>query len=177
MEASVLRFVNNVATTFDIKEPIIDFGGRIIQPEYFGAVGALFPGKDFKTFDLQGGDIIGDIYDTNLADESIGTALCLEVLEHLAEPQRAIDELRRVLVYGGLLVLSTPICWHIHPYPKDYWRFLPSGIEFLLRDWFVDLLTTRDSEGDTSGHVFATARKIFKKPLRNKGDIDIWLNL
>lgn len=45
---------------------------------------------------------------TDLPDASVDCALCLEVLEHLAEPQGALDELRRCLKPGGHALLSVP---------------------------------------------------------------------
>ena len=38
----------------------------------------------------------GDIYDLPFCDNSFDTVMCLEVLEHLNEPQRAIQEIARV---------------------------------------------------------------------------------
>ena len=78
-------------------------------------------------------DIICDIADMKpISNESIGLVLNLESLEHLPYPQRAIDEIHRVLRPNGLLILTTVMHFKIHRAPKDYWRFTPDGIELLL---------------------------------------------
>jgi len=49
---------------------------------------------------------MGDIGRLPYASGSFDLVLCLEVLEHLAEPLRALEELRRVS--GGLCLISVP---------------------------------------------------------------------
>lgn len=51
---------------------------------------------------------IDDASHLPLATSSLGIAICLEVLEHLVDPQNAVQELRRVLEPGGLLIASMP---------------------------------------------------------------------
>jgi SAM-dependent methyltransferase len=67
-----------------------------------------------------------------ISSESVGLVLNLESLEHLPYPQKAIDEIHRVLRPNGLLILTTVMHFRIHRTPKDYWRFTPDGIELLL---------------------------------------------
>jgi SAM-dependent methyltransferase len=43
-----------------------------------------------------------------LADDSVDVVVMSELIEHLVDPDRALDEVRRVLVPGGTLLLSTP---------------------------------------------------------------------
>ena len=43
-----------------------------------------------------------------LADQSLDVVLCLSVLEHLWEPQSALDQFRRILAPGGVAVLNVP---------------------------------------------------------------------
>jgi SAM-dependent methyltransferase len=43
-----------------------------------------------------------------LPPESLDIVLCLSVLEHLDEPQEALDAFRRVLVPGGLALINVP---------------------------------------------------------------------
>jgi len=60
--------------------------------------------------------------------------LCTQVLEYVPFPQKVVDEMRRVLRPGGYLFLSVPA---IFPRDSDpeYWRFLPSSLLLLLRDF------------------------------------------
>ncbi|HEY3176597.1 MAG TPA: class I SAM-dependent methyltransferase [Candidatus Polarisedimenticolia bacterium] len=55
--------------------------------------------------------------------------LCTQVLEHVAEPERAVAEMARVLRPGGACLLTTHGTWFYHPDPEDYWRWTPAGLE------------------------------------------------
>ncbi len=43
-----------------------------------------------------------------LPDASFDVVLCMSVLEHLWEPQQALDEMRRLLAPGGVCLLNVP---------------------------------------------------------------------
>jgi len=63
-------------------------------------------------------DIISDITDIPVEEESFDAIMCVEVLEHLPEPIKAIEEFSRVLKQGGRLILTTPFSslTHFAPY-------------------------------------------------------------
>ncbi len=50
----------------------------------------------------------GDIEDMPFKDESFGTVVCTEVLEHIPYPEKALSEIGRVLRPGGVLIGSVP---------------------------------------------------------------------
>ena len=77
--------------------------------------------------------VLMDAHSLALADASFDVVLCTEVLEHLREPQRAIDEMYRVLKPGGTLLLTTRFLFPIHDAPHDYYRFTKYGLQHLLR--------------------------------------------
>lgn len=161
----VIDFVESVATTTKIMEPIIDFGGLLVveqQEEFGNAVRNIFAGKEYKTFDERAGaDIVGNVCSILLPDESVGTALLLETLEHLAYPQRAVNELYKVLKPDGLLILTTLMCWEEHRCPKDYWRFLPDGVELLLTEaCFSNINIILNGVASEPSSIFAIARKV-----------------
>ncbi len=50
----------------------------------------------------------GDVYDLAFADGAFDCCLFMEVIEHLARPERALAEIHRVLKTGGLLLIVFP---------------------------------------------------------------------
>jgi SAM-dependent methyltransferase len=80
-----------------------------------------------------GVDAVLDIHETNIPTGCIGTALVMDTLEHVKFPHRVLEEMHRVLMPGGLVVISSHMNWPIHSFPNDYWRFTPQGFAVLLR--------------------------------------------
>jgi SAM-dependent methyltransferase len=81
--------------------------------------------------------ILADAHCLPFGNESFDVILCTEVLEHLKEPQWAIDEMERVLLDGGKVVLTTRFIFPLHDTPDDYYRFTKYGLRYLLRNWRI----------------------------------------
>jgi SAM-dependent methyltransferase len=134
MREAVIQYVKWAIGRFPYQEPILDTCAGW-EPNFYQP---LFPGKkyikqDMQDFDPPCIDLICDVANMEpISSESIGLVLNLESLEHLPYPQKAIDEIHRVLRPDGLLILTTVMHFKIHRTPKDYWRFTPDGIELLL---------------------------------------------
>ena len=90
----------------------------------------------------------GDAHALPVVDGAFDVVLCTEVLEHLCEPHRAIDEMHRVLAPGGRLLLTTRFLFPIHDAPHDYFRFTKYGLRYLLRRFEdVEIQEETDSVG------------------------------
>ncbi|MDX1443945.1 MAG: methyltransferase domain-containing protein [Gammaproteobacteria bacterium] len=72
-------------------------------------------------------DIYGDASSLPIADGSIDAVVCLDVLEHLEDPERAMAEIHRVLRDGGLAVMNTPFLYPLHDEPRDFHRWTRHG--------------------------------------------------
>ena len=57
------------------------------------------------------------------SNEEFNVVLCLHVIEHLKKPLMVLNEFRRVLVPGGLLILATP-----NGAITNYYKKLPSSL-------------------------------------------------
>jgi SAM-dependent methyltransferase len=80
-------------------------------------------------------DVVGDARVMPFADASMDVVLCTQVLEHIPDPIAAIGEIRRVLKPGGTLLLTVPSIFPQHGSPGDYWRYMPQGLQWVLRDF------------------------------------------
>jgi len=112
---------------------ILDVGGRI-QPYR-----SLFDDRvsGYYALDVVASpslSMIGNAEQLPLAAGKFDVVLCTQVLEYVPFPQKVVDEMRRVLRPGGYLFLSVPAV-----FPRDsdpeYWRFLPSSLLLLLKDF------------------------------------------
>jgi len=80
-------------------------------------------------------DIVVDYYNLPFKDGEFEIVVCTGLLEHTKEPYKLIQEMKRVLKKGGLLLLSASFVFSIHEAPRDYFHFTPYGLRYLLRDW------------------------------------------
>ncbi len=76
-------------------------------------------------------DLVGTAYDIPAESDSFDTVICTDVLEHLEEPQLAIAEAYRVLKPGGNAIYTTPLFWHLHEQPRDFYRYTEFGLKYL----------------------------------------------
>lgn len=80
-------------------------------------------------------DILGTVTNLPFATNSVGSIICMETLEHVPNFFRAVDEIHRSLIPGGVFVASTPFMWPFHGTDQfdDFWRFTKQGWAYLLR--------------------------------------------
>ncbi len=62
-------------------------------------------------------DIVCDITAIPESDASFDAILCTEVLEHVPDPTRALDEFARLLRPGGTLIVTAPFASVVHMAP------------------------------------------------------------
>jgi SAM-dependent methyltransferase len=72
---------------------------------------------------------------STIEPESYDIILCIGLLEHIAEPQRFVGELHRILKPGGRLILTCSSCFSLHECPDDYFHYTPFGLRLLFKDW------------------------------------------
>lgn len=77
-------------------------------------------GLQMGSWDTEKIDIVGDITNIPEKDESFDVVLCTEVLEHLPDPVKALEEFQRLLRKNGTLILTAPFCSLTHFAPYHY---------------------------------------------------------
>src|SRR6266516_5688764 len=161
-------FVGDLAERLELPEPIVEFGSMQVEPGQPNDLRPLFAGRRFIGTDLREGpgvDRVEDLRRLTFADGEVGTALCLDTLEHCADPLAACRELHRVLAAGGVCVISSVMLIGIHAHPSDYWRFTPEGFRLLLAA-FDDSDVAAIGDPDHPFFVFGAATKSRELGLR-----------
>ena len=112
---------------------VVDYGcadvpyRRLFGPDV-DYVAADLPGNPAATVELR------DDGTLPLEDGSADAVLSTQVLEHVEDPGRYLEECRRVLRPGGRMLLSTHGLMVYHPDPDDFWRWTCAGLRRSVQD-------------------------------------------
>ncbi len=131
IEESVRWLAGNCSNILDIGKSTRDFFD-------------IFSAEQITTLDINQfedyPDIIDDICDPfHLQDDQYDGLVCLSVIEHVYDPQAAVDTLYRCLQPGGKVFVHVPFMFRYHApgdlYFQDYYRFTRDGLAWLFRDF------------------------------------------
>lgn len=76
---------------------------------------------------------IADAHDLPFEDDSFDACIVVAVLEHVADPQRCVSEITRVLKPSGFVYSETPFMQPVHMGAYDFTRFTYLGHRRLFR--------------------------------------------
>ena len=154
-------FMSDLSRAIELPDPIVEFGAMQVEEGQPNDLRSLFEGREFIGTDFRDGpgvDRVEDLRGLTFADGEVGTALCLDTLEHCADPLTACREMHRVLGDGGVCVITSVMLFGIHGYPSDYWRFTPEGFRTLLEP-FDDVDVAFMGDPDCPFWVFGAGAK------------------
>jgi len=137
-------FVQICSKIFDPPEPIFEIGSlQVSGQEGYADLRPLFQGKTYVGCDMRPGlgvDRIENVENLTIQDETVGTILIIDTLEHVENPHKALDEIYRVLKKDGIIIMTSVMNFPIHDYPGDFWRFTPEAFNLLLKDFPVRII-------------------------------------
>jgi SAM-dependent methyltransferase len=140
---TVRAFVEDAVENLPIADPVVEIGSRPAEgQEHEANLRSLFDGHTYIGCDFQEGanvDQVEDIHALSFADGSVGTVVCVETLEHVADPLRGVREIHRILKPGGVAILTSVMFMPIHAHPWDFWRFTPEGFQLVLEPFETSL--------------------------------------
>jgi len=102
---------------------ITDISGfrSLIDPRYGEVMEISYPEVDCQNLPYE-----DNTFDAIFSDQ---------VLEHVIDPVKAVNEALRVLKPNGVVIHTTCFINYYHPAPIDYWRFSPQALEYLHRNF------------------------------------------
>ncbi len=106
----------------------------------------------------------GDINALSFENESFANIICLEVLEYVSTPEKAVSEMYRVLQAGGALVLSVPFMYKFH---GDQLRYSESFLKDLFAGFKkVDIYSVGNAYSIILDIAWGKIKKIKFSPFR-----------
>jgi SAM-dependent methyltransferase len=138
MIQSEVTYIRHRLPELRVEEPVLELGAgwdlEFHRRPFREAGFTEFFSHDVRDYEATTQDFLGDICQrTDIPESFAGCCLLFNVLEHVYAPWVAVDEVWRILKPQGALIGSVPLRTAIHRHDKDYWRFCPDGIAYLLR--------------------------------------------
>lgn len=95
-------------------------------------------------------DLVCDVHEIDLPDESFDCIFCTGVLEHVDDPDKVTNEIWRLLKPSGIVHIEVPFIQGYHPDPYDYRRWTLEGIKLFCRKHKFQEIRSGVSTGPTS---------------------------
>jgi len=166
-----IDFVRTSLKKADIKEKsIIEVGAMDVNGSVRSIVELLNPSGYVGT-DVRTGPGVDRICRAeNLANRfghnSFDALICTEVLEHVRDWRKVINNFKRIIKPGGILLITARSRgFPYHGYPFDFWRYEISDIRRVFSDFDICVL----KEDSRNPGVFLLARK---PPAFNENRLD-----
>ncbi len=128
------RIIRQELASLPSEALVIDIGSGVLRrldlaetQRYFSTDIRALPNVDF----------VADATALSLASDCADAVLVLEVLEHVPRPGELLEEVRRVLKPGGIVMVSVPSTVPRHD-ENDYWRFTAQGLSQLCSGLFTE---------------------------------------
>ena len=117
-----------------VKGDFLDLGcGNKPYESLYNAVTSSQIGCDIAQSDKKRVDIICPVTDLKFNDAMFDSVLCTQVLEHVFEHDKMMQEILRVLKPGGNLILTVPFAWELHEEPYDFFRYTKHALKELFK--------------------------------------------
>ncbi len=146
----ILQELNTFLMQNEAGECLVDVGcgTRPYAPLYRDRFHRMI-GFDVATspHDLSQADFLAFATAIPLSTGCCDCVLCTEVLEHTSEPEKALQEIARILQSNGWLFLSVPLLIGLHEEPHDYYRYTVYGLHHLLAKAGFELIRVQ-TKGD-----------------------------
>jgi len=121
-----------------LRGPVLDIGCADQKLRHFLPNDTTYIGLDYyqtATFWYRTRpQIYGDAQALPFSDSSIQSVVLLDVLEHIPDPNKCLEEIHRVLTEEGILVLQVPFLYPIHDAPLDFSRWTVYGLRILAQE-------------------------------------------
>ncbi len=132
---------------------VLDAGsGRL--PEQHLRNELLATGATLETLDFlpgEGVDHVADVADTKLPEQNYDAILCMQVLEHVPNPQAVCAELYRMARPGAHVMVSAPQSAWLHNLPYHFFHYTNIGMRKMLEEAGFEVLSM-----EAQGGHFAT---------------------
>jgi SAM-dependent methyltransferase len=133
---SIKRFVEFASRNIKPGQRILDAGaGNCPYKKYFlhTKYESTDIGKEYSDSTNTNHNFLCSLDKIPVAKNSYDAIINTQVLEHVEDPQKVINEFYRILKNNGKLFLTCPLGGRVHGEPHNYFTFTPYGLELVFK--------------------------------------------
>ena len=152
------------------------FKGSCTHLEYEAQDFCKYNGLEEGKWDYDDIDIKSDICDIPKPDNWYNAILCSDVLEHIYDPIKAVNEMYRLLKVGGVLLISTPFACMANQQPYFY----SSGLHLnWYKKTFKNKFTIKELhyDGNWFTQVIQELERFKTSPIQKYVNVEIQLDI
>lgn len=128
---------NNIFSCLD-RHQLLPLTGRILGVSGIKNFYSMVDCKKAEIVEAHYPDV--DMQDMPYRNSTFDCVISDQVLEHVQNPIRAVNESYRVLKNNGIAIHTSCFLNYFHPCPQDFWRFSPDAFRYLCKDFSKILL-------------------------------------
>jgi len=154
----IIRFISEIDLHCNQKgQKLLDIGcGKKPYQMFFRNY--QYTGMDLYS-DISSPDILGDIMNIPVENNSVDAVMTVWVLDDIPEPWKAVAEIARILKPGGYYFAVENQSTNQHFKEHDYFRFTPLAMEFMAKSNQMKMIRCESYGGDfaLAGFTLITA--------------------
>lgn len=85
-------------------------------------------------------NIVCDVENLVFPPESFDTVISTQVFEHVDNPFKVVQEIKKVLKTGSNAIITAPFMFPFHADPKDHFRFSREGLEEIFKSFGFEII-------------------------------------
>jgi SAM-dependent methyltransferase len=175
--SNLLKAMKNAAKLYS-KGKLIDLGcGFKPYESVFEPYTTSYFGVDFPTTaevnygERTKADLLADCTDTQLAGETYDTLLSNQVMEHIYDTKKFLNECYRLLKKDGKAIFTVPLLWELHAEPYDFFRFTKHALRNSFEEAGFSIVEITPLEGAFAALIQTQIISFYSLPFLNQQSI------
>jgi len=176
MHTTVIEFfIKNIKISEFKGKRVLEVGSRYVNGSVRPLIQRFCSPKEYIGVDIEEGKFVDLVLPAEkiveyFGPESFDVVISAELLEHVKDWRRVINNLKNVVRRGGYIYITTRSRgFGYHGYPYDFWRYEIDDMKKIFSDFDIIVI-----EKDPARGVFLKARKPKKYIPNNLSDISLY---
>lgn len=128
------------------KKRILEIGSKYVNGSIRPLIERFFKPREYIGIDIEPGKFVDVVLSVEeivdyFGEESFDVVISTEVLEHIKDWRKAINNIKMILKRGGYIYITTRSKgFPYHGYPYDFWRYEIEDFKKIFKDFRIQII-------------------------------------